>query len=335
MKYKIDWMVLTFILCTMYQPYVHSLVSRSDKDALFALYNATDGINWDYSDVGFSSSWDFTSGSDPCLNSWQGVSCAPKFKIIGLSLLDMNLKGTLPIEIGELTDLQSLSVLTNEALSGSIPSAIGSLVAITYLQLTLLNISGVLPSAICSLSSLANLDISYNPLLTGPIPQCLADLTSLRALYLRCNNHTGPLVTPHPPNIKQLHIINNHLTGTVPGLPDSLERLSISGNSLHGALPHPFNTSSTTSLLDLLAIDFNEFTGTVPSVLASNFPRLSMLRLDSNFFRGSIPSSLATLTALRHFSCIDNELTGPIFPEIGSMTNLAILLLSECIARTP
>lgn len=321
--------MLRFIVINvlLWDEFVASKVSTLDMNALYIIYNATDGNNWDYTDVGFTSAWDFESGSDPCLNKWQGVTCASQFKITSLSLQNMNLKGTIPDNIGNLTDLKKLIFFDNQDLSGSIPATISQLSGVTYLQLTILNISGIIPSSICSMQSLVHIDISYNPRIIGSIPQCLANLTALEAIYLRCNNHTGPMLYSYPPKLKQLHLINNHLTGSVPALHEGLQRLSISGNSLAGVFPYALNPPLTA--LELLAIDFNSFGGTVPTVLDKHFPSLSMLRLDSNHFTGPLPDCIGSLTHLAHLSGVDNHFTGPLFSDIGNLIHLSMLLLSE------
>ena len=91
----------------------------SECEALVALYDSTDGINW-----ADNSGWKQTD--TPC--SWYGVSCEGG-SVTGLNLTGNLLNGTLPTELGNLISLGSLS-LSNNPLSGSLPL---SLVQLTRL----------------------------------------------------------------------------------------------------------------------------------------------------------------------------------------------------------
>lgn len=88
--------------------------------ALVALYNSAGGSGW-VDDSGWMSS------PDPC--GWYGVTCS-EGQVVALDLFGNNLTGTLPIEIGSLTGLRTLT-LNDNSLSGEIP------LTITFLDLDL------------------------------------------------------------------------------------------------------------------------------------------------------------------------------------------------------
>jgi Leucine-rich repeat (LRR) protein len=85
-------------------------------EALVALYNSTDGANW-------SNNFDWNVTNTPC--SWSGVTCsAGQVTEISLSYNDLN--GSIPSELGNLSQLTSL-YLTDNQLTGSIPTELGIL----------------------------------------------------------------------------------------------------------------------------------------------------------------------------------------------------------------
>ena len=84
---------------------------ETDREALAALYNATDGENWN-----ISTNW----LSDAPLGEWEGVSTDEgRVRLLGLN--DNGLSGEIPAELGNLSHLVSLSLWDND-LSGEIPA---------------------------------------------------------------------------------------------------------------------------------------------------------------------------------------------------------------------
>ena len=130
-----------------------------DRAALVALYNATDGANWQ-----ISTNW----LTDRPIDEWHGVTGDGDGRVTRLDLGDNELNGPIPAELGRLASLERLSLYGNE-LSGPIPAELGGL---TNLQALLLGENW----------------------LSGPIPAELGGLTNLRELYLDFNNElSGPI----------------------------------------------------------------------------------------------------------------------------------------------
>ena len=88
-----------------------------DRDALVALYNATDGANWTN-----NTNW---LGDAP-IGQWYGVTTNASGRVTELDLKENWLSGTIPPALGNLANLTIL-VLYNNQLSGTIPSALGNL----------------------------------------------------------------------------------------------------------------------------------------------------------------------------------------------------------------
>ena len=86
----------------------------TDREAPVALYNATDGENWDE-----SANW----LSDAPIGEWYGVNTDDDGRVTKLTLVSNELSGEIPAELGRLSNLVSLGLSNNE-LSGCVPSSL-------------------------------------------------------------------------------------------------------------------------------------------------------------------------------------------------------------------
>ena len=95
-------------------------VSDSERVALIAIYNSTNGDSWryGYSSIANGTGWLGIKGTE-C--NWYGVTCTSG-SVTGLFLTDNLLTGTIPPELGALESLTDLWLNSN-SLSGSIPPA--------------------------------------------------------------------------------------------------------------------------------------------------------------------------------------------------------------------
>lgn len=106
-----------------------------------------------------------------------------------LRLKDNNLTSTIPTKIGLLTSLEELFVESND-FTGSIPSEIGLLTNLVDLAVDENNLVGSIPSEIGLLTSLTMLTVGSNRL-TGSIPSEIGLLTNLTILDMKNNRLTG------------------------------------------------------------------------------------------------------------------------------------------------
>ena len=127
--------------------------AETDREALVALYNATDGENW------YDNNW----LSDAPLGEWRGVTTNDDGRVIELSLSYNKLSGELPPELVSLSNLEWLILGSNE-LSGEIPAWLGSLSNLTLLSLGSNKLSGELPAELGSLANLERLELHNNEL---------------------------------------------------------------------------------------------------------------------------------------------------------------------------
>jgi uncharacterized delta-60 repeat protein len=263
-----------------------SCLPASERAALIALYNSTNGASWTNN----------TNWLNPNESTWHGVvvvGCS----VEQINLPNNNLSGSMPIEIGNLPNLKQLD-LWNNSVTGSIPAA---------------------------LTNLTNLQRAYlfNNQLTGSIPAAIGNLTSLRNLRLDGNRLTGSLPSSlfTIVNLRELELGNNQLSGTLPaqvGNLINLQKLGLSGNQFTGSIPTEIgNLSNLTSLI----LGINQFSGTLPSSIG-NLTDLVAFSVFNNQLSGQVPASLANLVNLNGLGLSVNQFTGDLPAGIGLIPNL-------------
>ena len=153
--------------------------AKGDRAALVALYEATDGENWEN-----SANW----GSEAPLEEWYGV-ITDGGRVVRLILSENQLSGPIPPALGQLQNLQYLILRANQ-LSGAIPPALGQLQNLQYLELDINDLSGTIPPELGQLQNLQSLDLGENQL-SGTIPPELGQLQNLTRLSLAGNELSG------------------------------------------------------------------------------------------------------------------------------------------------
>ena len=180
---------------------------ETDREALVALYNATNVENWENSD-----NW----LSDAPIGEWHGVTSNSDGRVTLLNLSRNKLSGEIPAELGSLFQLERLSLTVNE-LSGEIPAELGSLSNLIRLYLGGTELSGEIPAELGSLSSLTVLNLSFTNL-SGKIPPELGSLSNLKVLNLSFTDLSGeiPAELGNLSNLTGLVLNDNKLSGCVP-----------------------------------------------------------------------------------------------------------------------
>lgn len=278
--------------CLLFSIQGYSQINLNDSLALVALYNSTDGQNWNN-----KTNW-LTSSP---VATWSGVVVFNN-RVRQLFLNGNNLNGNLPPEIGNLTDIHLLYLVGNQ-LSGNIPSTIGQLTSLQVFNALGNNFSGSIPTTMGNLGNLTELHLNANAL-SGAIPVQLGMCIAL----------------------KNLNLSNNQLTGSIPpqlGSIPFLEVLNLSRNMLSGNIP--FELGKPAPLLNL-SLEDNNLTGTIPSELGDPINLLG-LTLQNNKLSGSIPPELGNLSKLLILDVSNNQLTGSVPEELGGLINAVNLYL--------
>ena len=150
-------LLVLFFVCMVQS--VAAKISAAEKDALIVLYKHTKGANW-------TTSWDM----EKSVTTWKGVHIENE-SVVGLSLMNNNLEGTLPEAIGDLKKLKVLNLAFN-TLQGPLPNRLLELKNLTVLRLGKNRFTGTLPKEIGKLKKLTILDL-YSNALEGSLPESL------------------------------------------------------------------------------------------------------------------------------------------------------------------
>ena len=232
--------------------------AATDRAALVALYNATDGANWHN-----NGNW----LSNAPMGEWHGVTTDSDGRVTRLWLAGNQLTGSIPAELGNLANLTQL-VLDINQLTGEIPAELGNLTNLAVLALFDNQLTGEIPAWLGSLTNLKELWLGGNQL-TGEIPAELGNLTNLERLYLNDNQLTGeiPAGLGSLTNLEWLQLQYNQLTGEIPawlGSLTNLKELWLGGNQLTGEIPAELGNLTNLRVLWLAG---NQLTGCIPGGL--------------------------------------------------------------------
>jgi Leucine-rich repeat (LRR) protein len=324
---------------------------RSQYDALYELYNATNGPFWKWNNHSEAVRWDFTDpGANPCADNWQGLNCryAPtQSDIIAIALDHHNLTGYLPDSIDSFPKL-TLMILRSNNITGSLTSSIGYLSELTLLDLSFNFFSGELPGSMGLLSKLETLNLDGNGFtsisegfwgmrrlqqlgisvnhLQGTLSSSIGNLTSLKILELEGNEFstTIPSTIGLLQNLEAVEI--SAWKRIIPPIPSSfftlpnLTSLIMSDSNLECPFPPGFGNLTSLQILDISA---NSIYGTIPTGSLWNLTSLITLIANDNLLSGSISSGVEQLTELFTLFLDFNSFTGPAL----HFTNMSLELL--------
>lgn len=188
-------------------------IPTSERNALIALYDSTQGDSWSNAINLWKTAGDFGTPGTEC--NWFGVVCESD-RVVELHLSNNNLVGTLPALSG-LPLLRRFNVSQN-TLSGHLPE-LSSLTSLLGFWANENAFTGLLPELPASMEYFWVLDNQ----LTGPIPASVSSL----------------------PVLTDFRVSTNRLTGTPPAAPASLNPngSSLCPNLLHVSSDSSINTN--------------------------------------------------------------------------------------------
>ncbi|PRQ42832.1 putative leucine-rich repeat-containing, plant-type, leucine-rich repeat domain, L [Rosa chinensis] len=303
-------------------------------------------------------SWN--SSTDCC--SWVGVTCSTNGRVLGIDLSSESISGGIDnsSSLFHLQNLQSLNLADNELGNGSqsIPSAVGQLMNLRYLNLSHNAYSGQIPIEISRLTRLAVLDISqkYGFLEILNLHKLVENLTELRELYLDDvqisaeGSEWCQAISSSLPNLRVLSLSSCNLSGPFHESLANLRSLSViqlGSNNIFAPVPAFFaNFSNLTTLI----LDYCNLQGTFPKEIfllpslreisflmnvnldgsLPEFPKngsLQFLDLSGTKFSGALPNSIGNLKMLSTFHIEDCNFTGSMPKSMTNLTQLVSLLM--------
>lgn len=286
-----------------HRPHNHNSSSSSSNPRLRQAYIALQA--WKrviYSDPNrFTSNW-----VGPSVCSYKGVYCTetmddPSIQIVaGIDLNHANIAGSLPDELGLLTDL-ALFHLNSNHFCGIIPETFANLTLLFELDLSNNRFVGPFPSVVLSLPTLKYLDIRYNEF-EGALPPALFS-RGLDAIFV--NNNLLTSVIPSNFGRSSASVVvfaNNNFSGCLPpsiaNFADTLKELLLVNTSLSGCLPQEVGFLYKLKVLD---VSYNKVVGTIPYSLAG-LAHLEQLILSNNMMSGNVPEGICILPNLMNFT---------------------------------
>jgi len=256
------------------------------KEILLSLIQGKDGEAWARDRVG----WSYDSEYEVCY--WDGIDCDPDehdgVAVTGIFLPGINLKGTVPSELGDLTTLKELTLPKNE-------------------------LTGTIPIDLANLDKIKIINLGDNKL-TGTIP--IFKSKKLNEIMLNGNKFTGTIPLQTGDKLNDYDICENQLIGTIPSTLATmikLRALSLSENDLSGTIPSFLGDLKS---LHFLFMDHNNFVGTIPPSLTRINSELEEVWLHENQLSGTVPAAVADVKPLFNFYIDGNKITGTIPGEV-------------------
>jgi len=243
------------------------------------------------------------------------------------------LSGTIPSTLSRLSALTGIT-LFNSKISGSIPSMISQLNALDKLMVHRTYLSGTVPPDLSEHRGPLQLFTFYQTLVSGTLPHDLSQLTELSHLTA----HTTSLSGTVPPSLlplsklEHLQLEYTAVSGTLPALPSNLSALQnytgrtnglvlkLSDTKVSGTLPPTLDQLAL--LVELKAPD-TALSGTLPPQL-SNLSFLYRLWFQRTRMSGTLPPAFGQLSRLYSLFGSSTRMSGtvpPTFAQLSSLTH--------------
>ncbi|KAG6792877.1 hypothetical protein POTOM_002038 [Populus tomentosa] len=317
------------------------------------------------------SSW---KGTNCC--QWRGISCDnTNGAVISVDLHNpypvssaesssrfgyWNLSGEIRPSLLKLKSLQHLDLSLNTFNNIPIPTFLGSMRSLRYLNLSEAGFSGPVPLNLGNLSSLEFLDVSspFSGLAVSSL-EWVRGLVSLKHLAINGvdlsmvgSNWLGVLnMLPH---LAEIHLSGCGLSGSVLSHSSvnftSLSVIDLSLNHFDSIFPVWLVNISSLSYVDLsicglygrILLGFSELPNLQFLSLAMNdnlsascsqlfqgsWKKIEVLSLATNKLHGKLPSSIGNMSSLTNFDLFSNSVEGGIPSSIGKLCNLKFFDLS-------
>jgi Leucine-rich repeat (LRR) protein len=213
-------------------------------------------------------------------------------KMLTLIMRHNQLEGSFPDLPASLQVLD----LSHNYLSGSLPQSFRGNV-LHYFLLSNNFLSGVIPTDLCNMVRMEVVDLSSNNL-SGVLPDCWKKNSNLRVIDFSSNKFWGeiPSTLGSLNSLITLHLGKNDISGTLPTSFQSLNGLvllDLGENNLSGNIPKWIGVGLQS--LQFLSLRSNQFSGEIPEELFQ-LHALQFLDFGNNKLSGPVPHSIGNLT---------------------------------------
>jgi hypothetical protein len=188
--------------------------------------------------------------------TWPGVTCVGGVSgnVTSVALTGLSISGTIPSSVGLLTALTELNLYNNN-LQSSLPGTIGCLTNLQFLVVEANELTSSLPSTLGCLTALTYLDTNVNKF-NGGIPSELGCLTNLVHLMMAVNSISGgiPIEVGSLTKLQSINFYDMNLDGSIPtqmGALVHLTSLVLALNALDSTIPTQLGSLTQLIVLDL------------------------------------------------------------------------------------
>ncbi|KAK1412426.1 hypothetical protein QVD17_33671 [Tagetes erecta] len=293
--------------------------------------------------------------------TWRGVTCNINGQVIGLDLSSETISSGIDDSsvLFNLKNLESLNLAANDFHFSHIPSRIGKLTGLVYMNLSYSYFSGQIPRELSQLTRLEVLDLSSPFPCNGcslklekpNLANLVQNLTRLTSLYLDYVNLSAQnsdwckCLASSLPNLEVMSLSNCQLSGPLDGSLQKLQSLSVirlDYNTLSAPVPDFFANYKNLTVMNLVDCDL---TGTFPDKVLQlqklqildltynpnlygslpDFPidgSLESLILSNTFFSGEIPESIGNLKNLSIIKLMKSNFSGELPKSLQNLTQL-------------
>ncbi|KAL5648478.1 hypothetical protein ACJX0J_039287, partial [Zea mays] len=243
------------------------------------------------------------------------------------NLLTGHVGWTVAYEIGDMNSLRGLSIAENY-LRGDLGflSILSNCRMLSTLEFHTNHFAGTLvPDHVGNLSSNMRLFAAYDNMIAGGLPATISNLTDLEILHLAGNQLQNPVPEPimMMESIRFLVLSGNRLSGTIPWNAatnlKNVEIMYLDSNEFSGSIP-----SGIDGQMGL--ISENQFTSTIPASLFHH-DRLIGIDLSQNLLSGTLPVDII-LKQMDRMDLSANRLVGSLPDSLGQLQMMTYLNLS-------
>ncbi|XP_039141972.1 receptor-like protein EIX2 [Dioscorea cayenensis subsp. rotundata] len=246
-----------------------------------------------------------------------------------LHLASVNLEGDIADWIWDIKNFKVLD-LSDNSLSGSLPSSLAKLAQLEYINLANNQLSGVISEAhFTQLEKIQTLDVSSNSLIFSVSSNWVPPFLLKELRISSCS--IGPEFPAWLQTQHKLQVLDMSYTGIADTMPDwlwnltsrNLVYLDLSNNQIQGIIPKSLNFMN----VEWLNLSSNQFSGSLPPIHGS---RIRSINLSNNSFSGSIDRNiLDDLLELEVLFLSMNKLNGTVPGSFCRIINLKMLDVSK------
>ncbi|KAL6987868.1 hypothetical protein U1Q18_013614 [Sarracenia purpurea var. burkii] len=282
--------------------------------------------------------------NDCCV--WSGVNCDPGGHITGLDLSSESISGGInqSSSFFSLQYLQSLNLANNSFDSIQIPSGVGDLTGLTYLNLSNAGFAGQIPIGLSRLKRLAVLDLSNHFYFPGTrslqlenpnLSTLIQNLTEITELHLDGVNISAPgtdwcpAISSSLPNVRVLSLSSCYLSGPFDSSLQNLQFLSeihLGSNNLSAPVPEFF---ANFEKLTALTLSFSNLYGIFPQRIFQ-LPKLQSLDLINNMLLNGYLPEFPQNSSIQNLVLSNTRFSGSLPDSISNLRNLSRIDISQC-----